>query len=79
MPQLLVTEKLMIAEPAAIPVTIPVLPTVAIDVLLLLQTPVPSLNHVVAPTHTVVVPKILPAYGNGLTVTVAVAKPPDTV
>ena len=53
--------KLIVAVPAATPVTTPVpLPTVATEVLLLVQLPQPvaSVSVVVAPTHTVVVPEI---------------------
>lgn len=49
----------MVAVPAPTPVTIPVdAPTVAIDVLLLVQLPTPpGLDKVVvAPVHTVIVP-----------------------
>ena len=46
--------------PAATPVTMPVVPTVAIDVLPLVQVPpvVLSLREVVAPVQTVAVPEI---------------------
>ena len=63
--------------PDATPPTIPVLLTVAAAVLVLLQAPpdvpVPSLNAVVEPAHTVAVPVIVPATGSGLTVTTCVA------
>jgi hypothetical protein len=68
----------MVAVPADIPVTTPVVaPMVAIAGLLLLQVAptVVVLNVVVLPTHTLVVPVIGP--GNGLTVTVAVVMQPD--
>lgn len=61
------------------PVTTPVLLTVATDVALLLHTPpgAGSLSAVVTVGHTVKVPVIEPAIGNGLTVNVcdAVAVP----
>ena len=59
--------------PAVTPYTEPVVePTVPTAVLLLLHVPpaVPSVNVVVKPTHTVIVPVITP--GNGFTVTTAV-------
>ncbi len=58
----------MVGVPAKIPVTTPLEFTVANDGLLLLHVPdgVPSLNVVVRPTHTLVVPVI--AAGFGLTV-----------
>ena len=72
-PQLLVTEYDTFTLPAATPVTIPAELTVAIELLLLLHTPpvVASFNVVVADGQTVVVPVIVPAPGNGLTVTAA--------
>ena len=65
----------MVAVPAATPVTVPVLPTVATVVAVLLQAPpvVASLNPVVAPAQTIAVPVIVPADGSGLTVTTLVA------
>ena len=65
----------MVVVPALTPVTAPVLPTVAIAVLLLLHTPpvVASLNVVVAPEHTDFVPVTVPADGMEPKVTVAVA------
>ena len=61
--------------PAAMPVTIPVVPTVARAVLLLDHTPPPValLRAVLDPAQTVVVPVIEPALGSGLTVTAVVA------
>ena len=55
--------------------------TVPTAVLVLLHTPLPvaSVNVVVAPAHAVAVPVIVPALGNGLTVTTAVAALPDIV
>jgi hypothetical protein len=69
----------MVAVPAATPVTIPVEPTVAIVVLLLLHVPalVASAKPVVNPVHTTFVPVI--AAGNGFTVTVAVTLPQPVV
>lgn len=63
----------MVAVPAATPVTTPVEPTVAAAVLVLVQTPpvVVLVNEVVAAAHTVPVPVIVPAEGNGFTATVA--------
>ena len=65
----------MVAVPADTPVTMPVVPTVATVVAVLLQVPpvVASLNPVVAPAQTVAVPVMVPADGNGLTVTTLVA------
>ena len=65
----------MVAVPAATPVTMPVLPTVATVVAVLLHAPpvVASPNPVVAPAQTVAVPVIVPADGNGLTVTTLIA------
>ena len=65
----------MVDVPDATPLTSPLLFTVAAAVLVLLHMPpvVPSLNDVVEPTHTVAVPLIVPATGNGLTVTTCVA------
>jgi hypothetical protein len=53
----------------------PVASIVATPVVVLLQTPPPeaSLSDVVASSHTVVVPVMAPAIGNGLTVTAVVA------
>lgn len=65
----------MVDVPGVTPVTIPVLAIVAMPVELLLHMPPPvaSVKLVVAPVHTVAVPVILPAFGNGLTVMVEVA------
>ena len=67
-----VTIYVIVAEPAATPVTTPVDAfTVAADVLLLLQVPplLPLLvKAVVEPTQTDGVPPIVPAFGSGLTV-----------
>ena len=67
----------MIAEPPAMPVTIPsVAPIVATPVLLLLHVPplVALASVVVAPAHTLVVPVM--AVARELTVTVVVAEQP---
>lgn len=67
----------MVAVPADMPVTTPVVaPIVATPGLLLLHVEVPeaSVRVEVEPTHNVVVPDI--ADGSGLTVTVAVAIQP---
>lgn len=65
----------MVAVPAVMPVTAPVLLTLATAVLLLLHTPpvTASLNVVVPPVHTVMVPVMVPADGVPDTVTVVVA------
>ena len=65
----------MVAVPAVTPITDPVLPTVAIVVAVLLHAPpvAASDKPVVEPTHTVAVPVMVPADGNGLTVTTSVA------
>src|ERR1017187_412534 len=63
-PQVLVTVYFMVALPAALPVTTPVLEfTVAAAVLLLLLE-----NVVVAATQTVEAPLTIPAFGSGFTV-----------
>ena len=64
----------MVDVPADTPPTVPPL-TVATPVLVLLHMPpvAPSLNAVVEPAHTVAVPVMVPATGNGLTVTTCVA------
>jgi len=63
-------------EPVAVPVTTPLVDTVATEVLLLLQLPEaePSLRLVVEPWHTEATPSI--DDGNGLTVTTAVVWQP---
>ena len=63
------------AVPAVIPVTVPVLPTVATPVAPLLHVPpgVGSVSDAVAPTQILTVPGLM-AEGLGLTVTVAVTK-----
>lgn len=69
-PQLLVTEYVIMAVPSVSPVTTPVVLTLALAALLLLQVPpaAPSVKVVVDPIHTVWVPVMLPALGSGLTV-----------
>ncbi len=64
----------MVAVPAATPLTMQVLPTVATPVAPLLHTPpvVAFDNVVVLPAHTVAVPVIVPPDGSGLTVTTCV-------
>jgi hypothetical protein len=54
--------------------------TVPTAAIVLLQTPpLPLVNNVVvAPTQVVAAPLIVPAFGSGLTVTIAVAVPPVT-
>ena len=65
----------MLAVPVVMPVTSPVLSTVAIEVLLLVQVPVPKLpasdSVVMLPAQTDVEPLMVPASGRGLTVTAA--------
>ena len=65
----------MIAVPDDTPITVPVLPTVATVVTVLLQAPpvVASLNPVVEPAQTVAAPVMAPADGNGFTVIIDVA------
>lgn len=70
--------KLIVATPALAPVTIPVLPTVAIPVLLLLQVPLPvPVTATVEPTHTLVPPPS--GAGNASTDTTIVATQPSHV
>jgi hypothetical protein len=71
-PQLFETAYEMVVVPATSPLTIPVVPTDATLLLLLLHTPpvVTLLSEVFASSHTVVAPIIDPAFGNGLTVTI---------
>ena len=66
-PQLFVTEYDIVAVPAVPPVTTPAL-TAAIVELLLVQAPplTASVNVVVEPEQTVVVPDIVPADGSGI-------------
>ena len=65
----------MVAVPAAIPVTAPVLPTVAIPVAPLPQVPpvTPSDRVTTVDWHKANVPVIVPAGGKPFTVTTAVA------
>jgi hypothetical protein len=75
-PQLLVTVYDMVVVPAAIAATIPVVePIVATAVFTDVQTPplVALLKVVLPEGHTVAVPVIVPAFGEGLTVTTIVA------
>ncbi len=74
-PQLLVTAYDIIEVPAAMPVTTPVALMVATPVETELHTPpaTASLKAVVIVGQTTSVPVILPALGDGLTVTTAVA------
>ena len=70
-PQLFVFENVMVVVPVLIPVTTPVLPTLATEVLLLAQVPpvVVSVSVMAEPTHTVAGPLMIPAVGAGSTVT----------
>ena len=65
----------MVIVPADTPFTLPDPSTVATPVAVLLQAPpeAVSLKPVTELTHTVAVPVIVPADGNGLTVTTSVA------
>jgi hypothetical protein len=74
-PQLLVTEYMIVSTPAVIPVTIPVLPTVAIEGLLLLHTPPVAVleSAIVLPTHRLDGPVMAPALAPMATATEAVA------
>ena len=65
----------MVDVPAATPVTIPVAPTVAMPGDTELHTPpaVASVKFVVVVGQTVNPPVIIPAFGAGFTVTIAVA------
>ena len=65
----------MVEVPAATPVTTPVPLTVAIPGLTLLQVPpaAASVRLVVVVGHTISPPVILPAFGDGFTVTTTVA------
>ena len=70
----------MLAVPAVMPLTTPLVPTVATEVLLLLHVPpaVALLSVVVLPAVSVAVPVMVPADGNGLTViTLAAAAVPQ--
>ena len=72
-PQVFVTEYTIVSMPADTPETTPLL-TVA-DALLLVQTPpgAASVKVIAEPAHTLDKPVIVPAAGNGLTVTNFVA------
>ena len=65
----------MVDVPMTAPNTWPEPSTVAIEVVLLLQMPpvAPSVKEVDEPAQTVAVPLIVPAEGNGLTVTTCMA------
>ena len=66
----------MVVVPAEIPVTTPLEETVPTAVLVLVHVPPPvplAVSVVVAPTHTVAVPLIVPGVANGFTVTTCVA------
>jgi hypothetical protein len=60
-----------VAVPADVPVTIPVVPILALPVLLQVPPPVPSVKDVVDPEHTLIVPVI--GAGTPLAVTIIVA------
>jgi hypothetical protein len=76
-PQPFVTVYDIVVVPAVMPLTTPVAePTVPIAAFVLLHTPplVPLVvNVVVAPTHTVAVPLIMPGVASGFTVAILVA------
>ena len=74
-PQLLVTEYVIVAAPAATPVTTPVLLTVATAGEELLHAPplTDAVSAVVAPVFTELAPETVPAEGVELTVTTFVA------
>ncbi len=76
-PKLFVTVYVTLAVPAATPETMPVEPTVATAILLLVHVPPPVVlaSAVLAPTHTVAVPVIADTEGNELTVTIVVEAP----
>jgi hypothetical protein len=77
-PNPLVTVYVIVAVPAATPVTTPPVPMLATDVLLLLHTPdgVGSVRVVVPPTHTLDAPLIPATTGSAFTVTVVVVVQP---
>src|ERR1035438_5674411 len=72
LPQLPLTLYVIVADPAATPVTTPVAgSTVAVALLLLLQLPLPVpllVNAVVEPMQTVEFPLTVPAFGSAFTV-----------
>jgi hypothetical protein len=80
LPHALDSEYEISTVPAETPVTIPVLPTVAIAALDDDQVPpvVVLLKVMVLPAHTKDAPVIVPADDNGLTVTFATRKHPET-
>ena len=68
----------MVVVPEAIPLTIPVEPMVATEVFVEVHTPplTASLNVVVVPGQSVVVPVIVPGFADGVTVKVLTAIQP---
>ena len=80
LPHELVTEYEISTVPLETPVTIPVLPTVAIAPSEEDHVPpvVTLLKVIVLPAHTTEAPVMVPADDNGLTVTVATRKQPET-
>jgi hypothetical protein len=75
LPQLAVSVYIMVSTPPPTPVTTPEVPTVAIDVLLLLQVPpgTGSVSVIVALTQTLLGPEMVPAERNVPIFTVIVA------
>ena len=75
LPQLAVTVYMMVSMPPPVPVTMPVVPTVAMEVLLLLHVPpgTGSVRVIVAPSHTLPGPEMVPAERNVPMFTVIVA------
>lgn len=81
-PQPFVTVYEIVVVPPEIPATTPLVDTVPTVVFVLLHVPPPvplADSVVVAPTHTVGLPLIVPGEANGFTVTVAVALQPEPV
>ena len=66
----------MVVVPAAIPVTIPDVPTVPIVVFVLLHVPPVAISLKVVLGQAISIPAIAPALGAGLTVTIVVAVQP---
>jgi len=82
LPQLFVTVYFILSWPIATAETTPeVLPTEAIELLALHIPPeLPELvNVIVEPRHKFAFPEMVPAFGNGFTVTTAVTELPETV
>jgi hypothetical protein len=77
-PQLFVTAYTIESVPAVTPVTMPVLPTVASAVLVLLHTPpgAASVSVIDESAHTLPAPEMVPATGSGLTVIASVVRHP---